>query len=75
MRSNITAQITDQLTAEFQIGGFIDTKNAPPYDPADILKAIGAQVPIFEIYANGNPDYLGMQYYDDNSELIKSSSE
>lgn len=51
LRSNITAKITDQLTAEFQVGGFIDTKNAPPYDPGDILKSIGAQVPIYEIYA------------------------
>ena len=75
LRSNITAQITDQLTAEFQIGGFFDTKNAPPYDPADILKAIGAQVPIYEIYANGNPDYLGKQYNDDNNALIKSSND
>lgn len=75
LRSNITAQITDQLTAEFQIGGFIDTKNAPPYDPGDILKSIGAQVPIYEIYANGNPDYLGKQYNDDNNALIKSSNE
>lgn len=75
LRSNITAQITDQLTAEFQIGGFIDTKNAPPYDPGDILKSIGAQVPIYEIYANGNTDYLGKQYNDDNNALIKSSNE
>lgn len=73
LRSNITAQITDQLTAEFQVGGFIDRKAAPPYDPADILKAIGAQVPIYEIYANGNPNYLGKQYNDDNNALIKSS--
>ncbi|WP_195333508.1 SusC/RagA family TonB-linked outer membrane protein [Bacteroides salyersiae] len=75
LRSNITAQITDQLTAEFQVGGFIDTKNAPPYDPADILKAIGAQVPIYEIYANGNPNYLGDQYNNDNNALVKSSNE
>ena len=74
LRSNITAKITDQLTAEFQVGGFIDTKNAPPYDPGDILKSIGAQVPIYEIYANGNPDYLGKQYNDDNNALIKSSN-
>lgn len=75
LRSNITAQITKQLTAEFQIGGFVDTKNAPPYDPGDILKSIGAQVPIYEIYANGNPEYLGNQYNNDNNALIKSSNE
>lgn len=75
LRSNVTAKISEYLTADFQLGGFIDNKDAPAYYPSDILGAVGAQVPIYEIYANGNPGYLGYQYNDDKNPLIKSSQE
>lgn len=75
LRSNITAKITDQLTAEFQIGGYYDDKDAPAYYPSEIFDAVSAQVPIYEVYANGNPDYLGYQYNDEKNALIKSSQE
>ncbi len=73
LRSNITAKLSDYLTTEFQIGGFYDYKDAPAYYPSEILNAVGSQVPIYEVYANGNPDYIGYQYNDDKNALIKSS--
>lgn len=42
LRSNITAKITDQLTAEFQIGGYYDDKDAPAYYPSEIFDAVSA---------------------------------
>lgn len=73
IRSNVTAKLSDHITTEFQIGGFYDHKDAPAYYPAEILNAVGSQVPIYEVYANGNPDYLGYQYNDDKNALVKSS--
>ena len=75
LRSNITAKITDQLTVEFQLGGYYDYKDAPAYYPSEIFDAVSAQVPIYEIYANGNPNYLGYQYNDEKNALVKSSQE
>jgi len=75
LRSNVTAKITDQLTSEFKIGGYVDFKDSPAYTGQDIFTAIGACLPIYEIYANGNPDYLGKQYNDEANPLIKSSTQ
>ncbi len=75
LRSNVTAKVTDNLTSEFNIGGYLDEKDSPAYDTPDIFKAIGAGVPIWEIYANGDPDYLGKLQNDDENPLVKSSTE
>ena len=73
LRSNVTAKVTDNLTSEFNIGGYVDFKDSPSSSSPDIFKSIGAAVPIYEIYANGNPDYLGKQYNDDENPLVRSS--
>lgn len=75
IRSNVTAKLSDHITTEFQIGGYYDYKDAPAYYPSEILNAVGSQVPIYEVYANGNRDYLGYQYNDDKNGLVKSSQE
>lgn len=75
IRTNVTAKITNRLKTSFEFGGYYDLKNSPAYYPADIFKAIGAVQPIYEIYANGNPAYIGYQSNDDFNALIKSSPE
>jgi len=70
----VTAKVTKNLTSEFNIGGYLDFKDSPASDSPDIFKSIGAGVPIYEIYANGNHDYLGKQYNDDENPLVRSSS-
>lgn len=73
LRSNVTAKISKRLKAEFQLGGYYDRKDAPAYYPSEIFKAIGAAQPIYEIYANGNPSYLGFQAKDEFNAVIKST--
>ena len=73
LRSNVSAKISKRLKAEFQIGGYYDRKNAPAYYPSEIFKAIGAAQPIYEVYANGNPSYLGYQAKDEFNAVIKST--
>lgn len=75
IRSNVTAKLSDNITTEFQLGGYYDDKDAPAYYPSEILNAVAAQVPIYEVYANGNPSYLGYQYNDDKNALVRSSQE
>ena len=75
LRSNVSAKITNGLTTDFQIGGYTDNKNGPAYDAWEIMKGIAQSLPIYEVYANGNRDYLGKQYNDDANPLIKSSKQ
>ena len=72
LRSNITAKVTRDITAEFQIGGYTDNKMAPAYDTSEILKAVGRQIPLFEMYANGNPQYMGSQHGEGTNPYILS---
>lgn len=73
IRTNVTAQITKNLKASFEFGGYYDIKNAPAYYPSEIFKAIGAVQPLYEVYANGNKAYIGYQSNDDFNALIKST--
>jgi TonB-linked SusC/RagA family outer membrane protein len=57
-RSNITAQITKNLEAEFLINGIMDTKKEPGEPTWIVFKSMWMQKPIIPVYANNNPDYL-----------------
>jgi TonB-linked SusC/RagA family outer membrane protein len=60
IRSNINVKITDRLRAQALISGHIDEKNQPYQDLWTIFKYTWNQVPINQIYANNNPDYLNV---------------
>lgn len=74
-RSNISANIAHGLSVDFQVGGYYDNKNAPAYDNWEIFKGIGATIPIYEVYANGNEDFIGAQYNDGWNPLIMASTD
>ena len=59
LRSNVTAQITDNLKAEILMGGMMDNRDQPRSDPPNFFKGMYTQVPTQPLYANNNPDYLG----------------
>lgn len=61
VRSNVTAKISTNITAELQIAGTIDERNKPFTSTEDIFRALWRQNPIDPIYANNNPDYLAYQ--------------
>ncbi len=61
VRSNVTARISDNISAELQIAGTIDEKNQPHAGSAEIFRALWRQNPIDPVYANNNPDYLAYQ--------------
>ncbi|SHF80494.1 TonB-linked outer membrane protein, SusC/RagA family [Mariniphaga anaerophila] len=58
IRSNVSAQLTKRLKAEFLIGGMKDNKNQPYHDSWLVYKSTWTQVPLWPIYANDNPNYL-----------------
>lgn len=64
VRSNISARITDNLTADLQLSGISDTRNAPFEDSWSIFKSLWRSPPTYSLYANNNPDYIN--YLDDN---------
>ena len=68
LRSNVTAQITDNLKAEILMGGMMDNRDQPRSDPPNFFKGMYTQVPTQPLYANNNPDYLGVAA--DNSNPI-----
>ncbi len=64
VRSNITAKISSNLTAELQLAGISDTRNAPYEDSWSIFKALWRHPPTYSLYADNNPAYIN--YLDDN---------
>jgi len=56
-RSNISAKVSERLTAEMRIAGITDTKNAPDADAWGIIRGLWREKPIDPIYANDNPAY------------------
>ncbi|MBA7550897.1 TonB-dependent receptor P39 [subsurface metagenome] len=64
LRSNVTAEITDNLKATLQISGMTDARKRPSggRSTGTIIRSIWFQVPTLSIYANDNPDYLGACY-------------
>ncbi len=57
-RSNITADLTKNLQAEFLINGIMDKKNSPAESTGSIFQALWSMKPTISIYANDNPSYL-----------------
>lgn len=58
VRSNISTQITDRLTVDFNMSGIMDQKDQP-YTNADwIIRAMQRAPATQPIYANNNPEYL-----------------
>jgi TonB-linked SusC/RagA family outer membrane protein len=60
VRSNISVKITDRLRAQALISGVMDTKNEPYSELYTIFKYAWNQIPINQIYANNNHDYLSV---------------
>lgn len=60
LRSNINVKITDRLRAQVLISGLMDEKNQPYQDLWTIFKYTWNQIPINQIYANNNPEYLNV---------------
>ena len=60
MRSNINVKISDRLRAQALISGHMDEKNQPYQDLWTIFKYTWNQIPINQIYANNNPQYLNV---------------
>lgn len=60
-RSNITAEITDRLTAEVNVGGIVKDLHTPvTATPGLIINGIRRSLPTYRAFANGNPNYYGM---------------
>ena len=58
LRSNVTANLTDRLTVDFNMSGIMDQKDQP-YTNADwIIRAMQRAPATQPIYANNNPEYL-----------------
>ena len=60
LRSNVGVKITDRLRAQLLLTAVLDEKNQPYQDLWTIFKYAWNQIPIKEIFANNNPDYLAV---------------
>jgi TonB-linked SusC/RagA family outer membrane protein len=60
LRSNINIKITNRLRAQVLLSGYQDTKDQPFQPLWTIFKYAWNQVPINQIYANNNPEYLNV---------------
>lgn len=57
LRSNIEAQLTENLSAELLIGAIADKKSSPSYWMGGVFKGIWMQKPTFSYYANDTAPY------------------
>lgn len=57
-RTNLTANLTKNITAQFNVSGIKDIKNAPSAGIFSILRGTISSLPINTVYANNNPDYI-----------------
>lgn len=62
-RSNLTAKLAKNFSADVNISGRYDTKNSPSAGYHDIFYGTRTALPNTEAYANGNPEYLGYQRF------------
>lgn len=60
LRSNVNVKISDRLRAQALISGHMDEKNQPFQDLWTIFKYTWNQIPINQIYANNNQQYLNV---------------
>jgi len=74
VRSNVNVKITDRLKAQVLVGGYLDTKNQPYQDLWTIFKYAWSQIPINQIYANNNHDYLNVMPDNANPVAITDAS-
>ncbi|WP_214225430.1 TonB-dependent receptor [Pedobacter sp. B4-66] len=56
-RTNLTANLAKDLTAEIQLSGRYDKKNAPGESFFEILRGTVSSLPNHRPYANDNPEY------------------
>ncbi len=73
LRSNTNVKITDHLRAQVLISGVMDEKNQPYQDLWTIFKYTWNQIPINQIYANNNPEYLNVMPDNANPVAITNS--
>lgn len=66
LRSNITTQLTDNLEAQLLLGVRHSTKTQPGTGFFNIFKGTRVSLPTDEPFANGNPEYPGVIYLDQN---------
>lgn len=66
LRSNITAQFTDDLEGQLLLGVRNDSRTEPGSSFFGIFKGTRVSLPTEGPYANGNPDYLTPIYLDQN---------
>ncbi|WEK36051.1 MAG: TonB-dependent receptor [Candidatus Pseudobacter hemicellulosilyticus] len=59
-RSNVNVSITKGLRAQALVSGHLDQKNQPYQDLWNIFKYAWNNIPINQIYANNNPEYLNV---------------
>jgi TonB-linked SusC/RagA family outer membrane protein len=60
LRSVVTGKISDNLTAELNLQGSSDQRNTPAFAALNVMETTWMHaLPIYPIYANNNPDYLG----------------
>ncbi len=57
-RANVSAKLTDNLTADVNLSGFTDERNSPADGIFSIWRGTVSQLPTSSVYANDNPDYL-----------------
>jgi TonB-linked SusC/RagA family outer membrane protein len=60
LRSNTNVKITNNLRAQVLLSAVSDVKNQPYQDLWTIFKYAWNQIPINQIYANNNPEYLNV---------------
>jgi TonB-linked SusC/RagA family outer membrane protein len=58
VRTSVTGQITDNLTANLNIDGIMENKNAPSNDGLGVFHFTIMNKPTFPVYANNTPPYL-----------------
>ena len=58
IRSNVSAQISENLDAELNLGAICDKKKAPSTDTWVVFKSIWMQKPIIPVYANNEGNYM-----------------
>lgn len=69
-RSNITAKLAKNLSADIYLSGRADKRNKPGTDFFTIFKQTRTSLPIERVYANDNPDYPGLVLPLDNPVLL-----
>jgi TonB-linked SusC/RagA family outer membrane protein len=57
-RSNISAQLTNNIKAVFNIAGYFDKQEYPAYGVWNVVRGTATSLPTHPVYANGNPKYF-----------------